>query len=538
MRERVLNSIGIGLLVVCFAISLSRILLHSKQEADPEVTTLRFAHWQLESGVRDALDAMAREYEAQWLARGRKVRVEQLAIPERVYPNWLVTQLVGGTAPDLIQLGIGINDERTARFFTPLTREVGEPNPYNKGTALESVPWRETFVDNLGSSLSYNPQLLEYYGIPMSIYTIRVFYNKALYREIAGDAPVPRTYEEFVALCRRTIEFGRAHRRPLVPIAGSRYNAPYLMSDLFASQTQRAMLAIDRPRLLHADDNVREMAFIDRRWSLHDEPVVAGLELMREVSGFMQPGFLEVSREDAAFYFAQQRALMVVTGSWDAVSFRSQAPFEIGVFPIPLPAADHPRYGKNMLGPFSEAGIGTGMSFGLTRSARDPLLALDFLHYLGSLPASRLFTERSGWLPAVVGVEPAAAAEPFRPFTEGYPEGFSLVRADMETARIVGKHMYLLPGENGLDAFLDALGKDYPRAVLQDLWSSDRGRARALIRNDTTLTALDALARIHPDDAEIARKRAELRDAQFGVELGHERSRWMLRERGLPVRRE
>jgi len=537
MRERIFNGIGIGLLVLCFAIALFRVVSRTRREADPNVTTIRFAHWQLESGVRDAIEALADDYEAQWKARGRNVRIEQMPIPERVYPNWMVTQLVGGTAPEVIQIGIGINDERTARFFSPLTREVGEPNPYNDGTPLEGLPWRETFVDGLSSPLSYNQQLLDYFGIPMSMHTIRVFYNKELYQEIAGDAPPPQTFDELLDLCRQVREFGETHQRVVIPIVGSQYNAPYLMGDLFKSQTQRLMLAIDQNHLLRADDNARELGYLRGKWNLDTPAVRSAFELMHEIAGFMQPGYLNASREDATFYFVQRRALMVTTGSWDAASFHSQAPFEIGIFKLPLPSRDHPRFGPNILGPFSEASVGTGMTFGLNRFARDSDLALDFLRYLGSFQASQKFTDRSGWLPAVVGVEPAAKAQPFKPLTDGYPEGFSYTKLNSETARVSDKHMYLLPRPDGAEAFAAAIKQEYPRAVVQDIWAADRGRLRQILRNDTTLTGFDALMRLRPTDTILERKRNELREAQFGVELGFERSRWTLGELGHPYQR-
>ena len=33
------------------------------------------------------------------------------------------------------------------QYFTPLSPYVGNPNPFNVGSPLEGVPWKDTFVD-------------------------------------------------------------------------------------------------------------------------------------------------------------------------------------------------------------------------------------------------------------------------------------------------------------------------------------------------------------------------------------------------------
>ena len=103
---------------------------------------IRLAHRQLEGGVREALDALAREHE-----KGNPgVRIKQIPIPERIYSNWLLTQLVGGTAPNIIQIGMGSTDERLARYFLPLTDLAKAPNPHNAGADLDGVTHFQEFL--------------------------------------------------------------------------------------------------------------------------------------------------------------------------------------------------------------------------------------------------------------------------------------------------------------------------------------------------------------------------------------------------------
>ena len=153
--ERILNWIGFGLVAVCFCLSLGRVfsrLVHD--DAREGKITIRFAHWQLESGLRDAYDRLAAGY----MRLHPEVRVEQLPIPETVFPNWMHTQLIGGTAPDLIEIGQGDSNEILATYFEPLTADLDRPNPYNQDNDLARTPWRDTFIDGL--SHAYNQELL------------------------------------------------------------------------------------------------------------------------------------------------------------------------------------------------------------------------------------------------------------------------------------------------------------------------------------------------------------------------------------------
>ena len=133
---------GLILLATAVAWSVGKVIFRQTGQAEAKRTTVRLAHWQLESGLRQALEAVISEYER----IHPDIKIEQVPIPERLGKNWTRTQLVGGTSPSIIQLGetMGINDEVLARYFYPLSDEVEEPNPYNAGTDLEVTPWRDT----------------------------------------------------------------------------------------------------------------------------------------------------------------------------------------------------------------------------------------------------------------------------------------------------------------------------------------------------------------------------------------------------------
>lgn len=489
-RSRLPTVIAIALVVLLFGFAAQRVLRRDLPGPDGATEVIRFAHWQLESGLRDAFDQLARDYEA--LHPG--VRVEQIAIPERVYLQWVRTQLVGGTASDLIQIGKGINEEMLARHFVPLTAHVEAPNPYNVGTPLEGVPLRDTIMDGLQSTANYSAGLLDHYGVGVSMFTVRMLYNRDLWRRLLGDTPPPRTFEEFVTICERVAAAENPLGRPILAVAGSRDNTPYIVNRLFGSQTQRLAQEIDLLRDLRLTNVALATSFLRDEWTLDHPAITRALEVVREAGQHFQPGFTQLGRNDASFFFVQGRALMIATGSWDSPGFRAQADFDIGVFDLPMPTRDHPRYGAQVVGLPAEADVGTGLSFGLTRQSAHPERALDFLRFLVSHGGNSTFARLSGWLPSVVGVEPAAEMQPFLPRLRGSIAGFDLYLFSIgpNAPRVVLNALNQLVGPGGsVDAYRATLAATYPAAVREDLFRSVRTTTANTARQDVILAALE-----------------------------------------------
>lgn len=508
MREKILNSIGFGLLGLCFLASIGRIIVsrHFQGGAGEEApVTIRVAHWQLENGVRDAIDAMAAEY----TKLHPHVRVVQIPIPERIYTNWLITQLVGGTAPDIIQIGMGVTDERLARYFVPLSDLANASNPYNAGTPLEGVLLRNTFYD--GMLGGFNQTLLEYYGVPLSGTSVRMFYNLDLLKEITGSEEVPQNYETLIALCQEAVRYAKEKNLPFVPIAGSRYNSPFLMNALFTSQTQRMVEDLNPPGRLGPEYPVRVAQFLNGEWDLRHPAVQSGLKLLHDVGQYMQPGFLQLLRDDATLLFVQGRSLMICTGSWDATSIRDQARFKIGVAKIPLPSPGHPTFGQFTFGRLSEAGSTAAVSLGLTRESAHPEVARDFLQFLGSQRMNQLWADTSGWIPSVVGVAASPDVRPFLPDVEGFLPGiFPTIEwgggvPDLD--RLVETNFHRLVGARGSpEAFLAAVEPGYADALVASMERRLRGQADNSMRADTQLAALAWLSQSENSQEDDARR--------------------------------
>jgi len=504
MRPKLRNRIGFTLLAICFLASLSyrvRSHMQTAESSRSETVTIRFAHWQLENGAREAFEKIAEEY----TKLNPKVMVVQLPIPEEIYPNWLVTQLVGGTAPDLIEviLDAGVNDERIAHFFTPLTDLADAPNPYNKGTDLDGIPLRETFFD--GMKGGYFNNLVEYYAVPVSCPTVRMFFNLELLRKITGSDHIPDTYAEMIRLFSRVKEYSDREGVRIFPIAGAKSNSLQLMNRLFNGQTQTLVENLNPVGIINeneVDCSVRRASdYLAGRWSLDSAAVRSGFNLMREISQQMQPGFLRAEREDATLLFIRGQALIITSGSWDATSIRQQATFPVGLAPLPFPTPQDSTYGKYTKGAPSEAGNKAAAIFALTRNSAHPEVARDFLLFLASRSGNQIWTDISGWPPAIIGTKVRKDIAPFLPISEGYVLGLQPNISWMgflDLTSCCTTHYHLLFGSNGsAEAFVQAVKPLYGDAIVSDLRRILRSNQEIVKRNDTQFAALTWIARNH-----------------------------------------
>jgi len=479
--------VGVAVVGALFLFTALRVLLPRPGSLPGEdgVRVVRFAHYRLEEPIIRALDQLARDYERSHPG----VRIEQIAVPLRGWRAWLNAQLVGGTAPDLVYL-FALQTEMYPRYFQPLTGAVTLPNPYNRGSPLEDVPWRDTFIDGLVTEPNYHASLQEYYGIPLSMATWRLLYNRDLLREIAGADEPPRDLRAFLALCEATEAYSQRTGRRIVPIAGSADRTLPAMERLFLSQTQRLSATVDRSRRIYVDFTGMALGHLRGDWDFDSPGIRGGLELWREFGRWHQPGFLQSRQEDATFLFLQERALMVSVISWDFLNLRGLASFNIGAVDLPFAAPAGSGLGANTLGPNSEADIGLRFSFGLVRHSEHPEVALDFLRYITSVEGNARFAALSGNLPALTGLPVEADLKDFAPQLEGATPGFRVVRGTPQsgqaTNRLVETELHRLVSEKGsVDHYVAEVSRRYRTALRADLGRQARELLQRVRQEDS-----------------------------------------------------
>ena len=411
------NVLGIAVLAVTFFVSLG-IAVHNTLTIDaPDKTVVRIAHWQLEHGYRDALQTIIDDYEK--LHPG--VRIEQIPVPEITYGQAINTQLIGNTAPDICEMGksdLLTQDDSTIRYFVPLSSEIVKPNPYNKGTDLEKVQWKETLLD--GMLGGFRPGLAEYYSVPTTLTSMRIFYNKQLLKTIVGSDAPPKTFGEWMAMCRQIRAYAAKQNNGLLPLISGydinaiqqQYEPPFTAS--FAPDVDLDMDGIMSPLETY-------IAYCQNKVNLQTPAVKALYETIRTIGDQMQQGFSAVDRQQAQFRFVNGLVVFLWTGSWDASGTVSQATekgFETGIFKIPLPAPNEPN-GQYIIGPASESISGAGC-YGISKGSTHQEIALDFLRYFTSQAVNEKFNQLAEWPPITIGAKPSQLMEPFTADRRGY----------------------------------------------------------------------------------------------------------------------
>jgi raffinose/stachyose/melibiose transport system substrate-binding protein len=470
-----------------------------KPSADGRIT-IRFGHWQLEPGIRTAFEQLIRDYEA----LHPNIRVEQITVPGRMYRQWGSTQLIGGTAPDLVQIGLGVQGGFFYDYFQPITAEINLPNPYNAGTPLEGVPWRNTFKD--GMVTSYDPETFECYGASLFAATIRIYCNMDLLRKVTGSDQLPVTFREFQEFCALVHDYAQSTGEHIEPIAGSSLTGILMLDDLFRSQMQDLTSRLNPTMDLPMDNDEFYLQYLLGRWTLKDPALQSAAELMREAGALLTPGFTQIDHDQAHFRFVQGRAVMLMGFSLQATGILDQINFPIQVIRSPQPDVDNPRFGPQMRARSSENGLRTYGGFALTRSSQHPAEALDFLRFITSAESCRKFCEISRCLPSIIGVESPDIMQAFMPDTHGYPPGPTFYISP-DTRALILNSQYLLFGPEASPArWLARLSQELPSTMRRDLQRTTDARAASVQRIEAAIAAGQRLLADHPDDDILSRK--------------------------------
>ena len=524
--KRHLPRVGLGILALVFVGCLARVLFRPARASGAR-TTLRLAHYHLDANAKTAFSTLARDYEK----LHPEIGIEIMDVPGRIWAQWQRTQLTAGLAPDIVELGFGETDEMLARYFLPLTSLAERPNPYNASTARTASRWRDTIVGGLTDSTSFNRNLGEVFSVPLAMFTIRICYNRDLMRSITGTDLPPRTYAEFVRLCQATDRYAAANQTPVRPLAGSKFNTPSLISLLAGHQTQRLALELDGYRTLRPLQRAVAGGYLRGDWSFETPAMRSAVELAAEFGGYMPVGSMTLDRANASTAFAQGRVLMISTDTQDMPSLARSSPFRVGVFALPLPGRDDPRYGAFVFGAGSEASNAPGCPLGVSRQSQHPETAIDFLRFLTSEESNRRFADITGWLPSVKGVAVPPAVAAFQPVEAGYVDGFNLYLQGLGGAVQVAYSQNiekLLDPRRGVDAFLETFTPAFSRAVREDLGRMLRSDRQTLRRSDAIAGALMAMPNGRgTDDAE---KLTATWAAQNANELQHYQTLATLRQ--------
>ena len=542
-------------LLVVFAVFLWSawvIATFRAQQTPPGSIVIRLGHWQLEASVREGIDEMARLYRE----KHPNVVIVQDAIPEGTYGQWVSTQLMGGTAPDIMQVGAMLPGNIWLsyynRYFFPLSRYVNAPNPHNAGTDIADLPLRQTYKD--GMKTAYVTEMQEYMSVPLSLFGVRIFYNKDLLKQLTGRDEAPRDYREFLAVCEQIRSaVNDVTGQPYIPIAGSAYHFGHWDGMMFSPVTYGAFRRADFNRDGFVGNDETFVAFKTGLLDFYYPPYALWLKMLREVTDYFQVGYTGLGRDEAVFLFAQQRAVFMTTGTWDARSLQEQAEgqFEVGIMDFPIPSRDDPVYGEVVEGRIYES-PGGGFQFGVSRNSKNVDVAVDFLLFLASQQGNEKLNGIIGWIPAIVGTELDPLLKAFEPHLEGIYGNANFTLGGNTAVTWAQRYSLYQVNQISFDDFAKTYTEFYLKNGLEDFMEQQRDWRRGMQRNEQYLAGIRGRAILADQaaagaasadeqsaaglDAESAwvRYRAITASRQIWGELNHARQMDLVKKDMLP----
>ncbi len=414
-NNSVANKVGLFLALAFYIVSVIMVAINTSESSgiiDSDVETITIAHWQLEDGFRQGFDEAIKQYEALKAKEGKKVKIIQTTVPVRGYPQWFITQLISGDPSDIIELSGASRIHN--QYFVPLSNYIARPNPYNKGTPLAGIPWKDTYVDGMNAAL--DGTYAEYFGVGVCFHVTRIYVNKKLLKEATGSDKMPKTFDEWMEDCRKLREYGEKAGKPIIPI-GVRGFDKATLNNLFRQYFSQlnGNLNDDSTKFCTAGVATYELLDLMSKKKLDIQRLLAAVDLIRDVGRNFSKGFTATDLEQTKFLFFTGNVGFFPEGTWNAWSMVKNSPFEVEVINIPVIGPNN-RYYKNFTGQISEMGVGVGGKFGITKASKHFDLALDFLHFLTSYKINQLtMMDYCKWPPAVIKAEYKGLLKKFKP---------------------------------------------------------------------------------------------------------------------------
>ncbi|MCC6444488.1 MAG: extracellular solute-binding protein [Armatimonadetes bacterium] len=335
------------------------------------------------------------------------VRISFIKNPVGDFRTWMITQLKGGTAPDIMWAHSDwTNQDAKYGWFVRLDPYLARPNPYVPGNKR----WGDLFyADATDAKRAPDGSL---YALPIDQVETGIFYNKAIFRK-AGVSP-PRTWEEFLAIQEKIRKAGYI---PFLMVGTQEmwitWTRSILQDQLFNDLLSRMDVRVAEGfRGVDTQEFVR--AYKKGIFSARNPRYRECLRILKDWSRYWQKGFLGTN-DDRLFRLG--RAAMFWNGSWyyDPIKRDPLRTFDFGVFPLPRLTRRTSPYAPDI----EPRGVGGAASiqYAVTNTAiqgKKVEQAVDFLRFITAPKNLGPLVEEAGlFLPNVYGVPPAPSLKPF-----------------------------------------------------------------------------------------------------------------------------
>jgi len=225
---------------------------------------------------------------------------------------------------------------------------------------LSGQPWAKNLNDAAVKAETYNGKLV---GLLSGVYQELVFYNKADFTKY-GVTP-PKTWDEFITLMNTLKSKGVAN--PLWLGLGSgasvyvtRFLAEPFMNSLWAPKASGETLA-------------QALEKGDLKWNSPE--MIQVLQREQQLAKYLEPSYTGAAWQDMPNAFAQDKAPMLLDGSWDLTSVQKANPsMDVGSFA--LPGSNDPSLNQPV--------ANQDLTFEVLNKAPDKALAMKWMAFFAS----------------------------------------------------------------------------------------------------------------------------------------------------------
>ncbi|MDD2523998.1 MAG: extracellular solute-binding protein [Endomicrobiaceae bacterium] len=288
-----------------------------KESAKNDDSAIKVWHWMTDRQA--AFDKLAEQY---YNETGVKVVFETYA-PTDVYKNKITAAASGQLLPDIFN---PLSDKRElasyikAGFIANLTTEM------NAG--WKDVFFEKSLVQNMFDENNEWGVEPGYYGVPLDVSSLMIYYNKDLFTQAGLDANnPPKTWKDF-------IEAGKKLRAAGIQPFVSGFGESWLIGS-FAASYQWNLFG--KQGIIDTIEG--KLSYTDPRWVR-----IFGLFNEMKENKMFASGIVTMINKDAERTFATGKAAMALNGSWGVNVYKSMnSSLQYGImYPPALSDAKYP----------------------------------------------------------------------------------------------------------------------------------------------------------------------------------------------------
>ena len=332
--------------------------------------TLKIITWVNPPAV-DALTAINKQFETKY----PKIKVQlQTAVNVATgYANLLQTS-VNSSSADIVTTV----DQLQPLPLHPTRKSMALTQFWSTNNVfadLSGQPWAKNLNSTATQAETYNGKL---YGLLSGVYQELVFYNKADFAKY--HVSPPKTWDQFIALMNTLKSKGVSS--PLWLGLGSgasvyvtRFIAEPFMSELWAGSANGETLAVALEKG-------------DLKWNSPE--MIQVLQREQQLAKYLEPSYTGAAWQDMPNAFAQDKAPMLLDGSWDLTSVQKANPtMQVGSFA--LPGSNDPSVNQPV--------ANQDLTFEVLNKAPNKALAMKWLQFFTSNDIYKQYVNMTGISP-------------------------------------------------------------------------------------------------------------------------------------------